>query len=29
MLFPLITVFLAILIYAACAFAMYKYFSEK
>jgi len=29
MLFPVITVFLGILIYAACAFAMYKHFSGK
>jgi len=29
MLFPLITVVLAIIIYAGCAYAMYKYFSEK
>ncbi len=29
MLIPLISGFLAISIYLACAFAMYKYFSEK
>jgi hypothetical protein len=26
---PILTVTLAILIYSTCAFAMYKYFSEK
>jgi len=29
MIFPIITFLLAIIIYAGCAFAMYKHFSDK